>query len=218
MNENRFRIASFMTIALACLIGIITFNSTALIPVAFAGSAAPDAAVDTKSTLLPIGAHQSERLSGALPGLANVGRVAPGVYRGAQPEAAGYATLKKMGIRTVINLRNSMSEKAVVEGAGMRSIEVPMEMSRDGLRAKVDRVVTLMADPANQPVFVHCRHGKDRTGIVVAAYRMKIEGWPLADAEAEMETFGFNDIWINFKQFIRGYGRDLAIRDKEHSP
>lgn len=210
MNKNMFRTAGFVLFGIAYLIGVIICNSTALIPAAFGGSAATDAAVSTKSTFVPVGAHQTERISGALPGLANVGRVAPGVYRGAQPEAAGYATLKKMGIRTVINLRTSMSERAAVEAAGMQSFEVPMEMSRDGLRAKVDRAVALMADPANQPVFVHCRHGQDRTGIVIAAFRMKIQGWPLSDAEAEMQAFGFNNIWVNFKRFIRDYGKRLA--------
>lgn len=62
-----------------------------------------------------------------------------------------------------------------------------------------------MVDPANQPVFVHCRHGQDRTGIVVAAYRMKVDKWSLPDAETEMQAFGFNDIWVNFKKFIRQY-------------
>jgi tyrosine-protein phosphatase SIW14 len=157
----------------------------------------------------PDGAHGSTRIYGVLPGLSNVGQVAPGICRGAQPEAEGYATLKKMGIKTVINLRTSASEKKAVEAAGMRSIEMPMEMSTDHLATKVDRVVALMADPANQPVFVHCRHGQDRTGIVVAAYRMKVEGWRLADAEAEMQSFGFNDVWVNFKKFIRRYGEQL---------
>jgi protein tyrosine/serine phosphatase len=161
------------------------------------------------SSQLPAGAHLSEHLYGDLPGLSNVGRVNQGVYRGAQPEAEGYATLKKMGIRTVINLRSTESEKEKVEKAGMRSIEVPMEMTTDGLKEKVDRVVALMADPANQPLFVHCRQGRDRTGIVVAAFRMKVENWSLADAEAEMESYGFNDIWIHFKRFIRNYGQDL---------
>jgi tyrosine-protein phosphatase SIW14 len=74
----------------------------------------------------------------------------------------------------------------------------------------VDRVVALMADPANRPLFVHCRQGHDRTGIIVAAYRMKEEGWHLAAAEAEMEAFGFNKVWINFRRFIRGYGEQLS--------
>jgi len=210
MNEKGFRTTGFASAVIASLIGIFTCYAATPIPAAFAGSAAADATVSTKTTLLPVGAHQSERISGTLPGLANVGRVAPGVYRGAQPETAGYAMLKKMGIKSVINLRTSMSERAAVEAAGMQSFEVPMEMSRDGLRAKVDRAVALMADPANQPVFVHCRQGQDRTGIVVAAYRIKMEGWPLADAEAEMQAFGFNNIWVNFKQFIRAYGKHPA--------
>ena len=92
----------------------------------------------------------------------------------------------------------------------MRAIAIPIEMTRDGLKAKVDQVVALMADPANQPVYVHCRHGQDRTGIVVAAYRMKQQGWSLTDAETEMQAFGFNDVWVNFKKFIRGYGKELG--------
>lgn len=140
-----------------------------------------------------------------LPGLGNVGRVAPGIYRGEQPGTGGYATLKQLGIKTVIDLRTSESEKAQVEAVGMKAIAVPIEMSRKGLREKVDQVVALMADSANQPVYVHCRHGQDRTGIVVAAYRLSQQGWALKDAEVEMQAFGFNDVWVNFKSFIRNY-------------
>jgi protein tyrosine phosphatase (PTP) superfamily phosphohydrolase (DUF442 family) len=157
---------------------------------------------------LPATARSSEKLYN-LPGLANVGRVAPGVFRGAAPGRDGYATLKAMGIRTVIDMRTTASEQKEVEAAGMRAVAVPIVMTRDGLKEKVDHVVALMADPANQPVYIHCRHGQDRTGIVVAAYRMKQQGWSLADAEAEMQAFGFNDVWVNFKKFIRQYGAEL---------
>lgn len=174
----------------------------------FAG-AGPKSADTPAAATLPETARTSEHVYGNLPGLANAGRIAPGIFRGSQPAPEGYATLKKMGIRTVINLRTSMSEKSEVEAAGMRSIEVPLEMSTDHLKEKVDRLVALMADPANQPLFVHCRHGQDRTGIVVAAYRMKQQGWRLADAETEMQAFGFNDVWVNFKRFIRQYGGEL---------
>jgi len=162
----------------------------------------------TGNVTLPVTAHSSEKIYN-LPGLANVGRVAPGVFRGAAPGKEGFATLKAMGIRTVIDMRTTASEQKEVEAAGMRAIAVPIVMTRDGLREKVEHVVALMADPANQPVYVHCRHGQDRTGIVVAAYRMKQQGWSLADAEAEMQSFGFNDVWANFKKFIRQYGAEL---------
>jgi protein tyrosine/serine phosphatase len=163
---------------------------------------------DTAGATSPLRILASERLYG-LAGLPNAGRVTPGIYRGAQPEAAGYATLKALGVKTVINLRTSLNEQRAVEAAGMRYLEVPIEMSQEGLQAKTDRVVTLMADPANQPVFVHCRQGQDRTGIVVAAYRMRQQQWPLASAEAEMQDFGFNDLWVGFTRFIRDYGRRL---------
>ncbi len=161
-----------------------------------------------QTVTLPSSARSSEKIYN-LPGLANVGRVAPGVFRGAQPGKDGYATLKAMGIKTVIDMRTTESEKIQVEAAGMRAIAVPIEMTCNGLKEKVDRVVALMADPANQPVYIHCRHGQDRTGITVAAYRMKQQGWLLADAEAEMQAFGFNDMWVNFKKFIRQYGAQI---------
>ncbi|HQB39530.1 MAG TPA: tyrosine-protein phosphatase [Deltaproteobacteria bacterium] len=169
---------------------------------------APVCHAATGTAPLPLAARYSEHVYN-LPGLSNIGRIDPGIYRGALPDANGYATLKQLGIRTVIDMRTTGSEKAEVEGAGMRSIAVPIEMTRNGLQAKVDRVVALMSDPANQPVYVHCRHGQDRTGIVVAAYRMKQQGWSLIDAETEMQAFGFNDVWVNFKKFIRQYGKNL---------
>jgi protein tyrosine/serine phosphatase len=186
--------------SITCLLFLV-FTDSATISIALASATVPD-------ILLPDTSHSSERLY-SLPGLSNVGRVAPGVLRGAQPGKNGYATLKAMGVKTVIDMRTTANEQKQVEAAGMRAVAFPIVMTRDGLKEKVERVVTLMADPANQPVYVHCRHGQDRTGIVVAAYRMKQQGWSLADAEAEMQAFGFNDVWVNFKQFIRQYGAQL---------
>jgi protein tyrosine/serine phosphatase len=198
------------------LIGFRSIRAFITICVVFTGTAfltylaTASTAIQTPPPLtLSATAHSSERLYN-LPGLSNVGRVAPGVLRGAQPGKDGYATLKAMGVRTVIDMRTTANEQKQVEAAGMRAIAVPILMTRDGLKEKVDRVVALMADPANQPVYVHCRHGQDRTGIVVAAFRMKQQGWSLADSETEMQAFGFNDVWINFKKFIRQYGAQLG--------
>jgi protein tyrosine/serine phosphatase len=163
---------------------------------------------------LPAAARSSEHLYG-LTGLENVGRVTPDIYRGSQPAKSGYDTLKKMGIRTVINLRTSMSEKKDVESAGMRSIEIPLGTFNNGEREKVDRLVALLADPAIRPVFVHCRQGRDRTGIVVAAYRMKVQGWPLAAAEAEMDSFEFNDVWVNLRRFLHRYAAGLGRNGRD---
>jgi tyrosine-protein phosphatase SIW14 len=174
-----------------------------------------DARIGTSRELsLPAGARFSEHLLG-LRGLKNVGRIDSDVYRGAQPAQEGYTTLKEMGIRTVINLRTSESERNKVETAGMRSVEIPLSMLSNGDKDKVDKVVAVMVDPSNRPVFVHCRLGEDRTGIVVAAYRMKIQGWPLSLAEAEMDSFGFNKVWINLRKFLHRYATALVRAKQE---
>ena len=146
----------------------------------------------------------SERLFG-LPGLDSVGRVASGIYRGAQPEREGFATLKAMGIRTVINLRTRHGERKAVEAAGMRYVEIPMSFWKDVDPAVVRKALSVMTDPANQPVFVHCYRGTDRTGVVAAVYRMEVDGWSEAEAEAEMEAFGFHEIWSQLKEYVRRY-------------
>ena len=159
------------------------------------------------SVLLPRYIRVSERLFG-LPGLTNVGRVADGIFRGAQPKPEGYATLKAMGVRTVINLRTRHGEREAVEAAGMRSVEIPMNTMKNVDPAAVRKALSVMTDPANQPVFVHCHHGKDRTGLLAAVYRMEVEGWSEAEAEEEMEAFGFHEVWFQIKKFVRQYPED----------
>ena len=155
-------------------------------------------------TIVPGTERVSERLFG-LPGLTRVGRVAPGIFRGAQPTPEGYATLKAMGVRTVINLRTRHGERKAAEAAGMRYVEIPMSFWKDVDPAVVRIALSAMTDPANQPVFVHCSRGTDRTGVVMAVYRMEVDGWSEAEAEAEMEAFGFHEIWSQLKEFVRRY-------------
>jgi len=160
--------------------------------------------IGDNSAVPPRNFRVSERLFG-LPGLTNVGRVANGIFRGAQPEPEGYATLKTMGIRTVINLRTCHGERRAVEAAGMRYVEIPMSFWRDVDPAVVRKALSAMTDPANQPVFVHCSRGADRMGVVAAVYRMEVDGWSEAEAEAEMEAFGFHEIWSQLKEYVRRY-------------
>jgi protein tyrosine/serine phosphatase len=160
--------------------------------------------VGDNSVFLPGSVRVSERLFG-LPGLTNIGRVANGIFRGAQPKPEGYATLKAMGVRTVIHLRTRHGEKEAVEAAGMRYVEIPMNMWKNVDPAAVRKTLSVMTDPANQPVFVHCSRGADRTGVVAAVYRMEVDGWSEAEAEAEMEAFGFHEFWSQLKEFVRRY-------------
>lgn len=157
---------------------------------------------------LPEGAKVSERII-SLQGLSNVGKVSPVIFRGAQPLPEGYLTLKKIGVKTIINLRSKHSEKKDVESAGMKSIEVPMNVLKDVDIKTINSVIDMMINIDNQPVYVHSKLGQDRTGIVIAAYRMRVERWSLKEAEAEMQLFGFNDLWWELKESIRKYAKSL---------
>jgi protein-tyrosine phosphatase len=63
----------------------------------------------------------------------------------------------------------------------------------------------VMTDPAAQPVLVHCKHGSDRTGVVVAAYRIVVQGWSKEDAIRELRDggYGFHGIFFNIPEFLR---------------
>jgi tyrosine-protein phosphatase SIW14 len=67
--------------------------------------------------------------------------------------------------------------------------------------------------PEYQPVFVHCQAGKDRTGLVVAVYRILVDGWSVDDAISERKTFGATDFWEENKAYLRRLGSAEARRD-----
>ena len=77
----------------------------------------------------------------------------------------------------------------------------------------VVRAMKVILTPEYQPVFVHCQAGKDRTGLVVAVYRILVDGWSVDDAIAERKTFGATDFWEENKAYLRRLGSAEARRD-----
>lgn len=63
----------------------------------------------------------------------------------------------------------------------------------------------LLQDPDNYPVYVHCQHGSDRTGYLVAVYRIMEQGWPVDDAVREMRAFGYHPIWFQVVAYLRHF-------------
>jgi tyrosine-protein phosphatase SIW14 len=141
-------------------------------------------------------------------GVAYAAEVAPGLYRGGTPDQAGVAWLQQqLGVRTVINLRHyhGTTEGERVRAAGMRYERIELESSDAPEPQQIERFLALVADPAARPLYVHCLHGVDRTGVMMAVYRMEVEGWSNADAVAEMEHFGPHAIWRDLQRFVRAY-------------
>jgi protein tyrosine phosphatase (PTP) superfamily phosphohydrolase (DUF442 family) len=140
------------------------------------------------------------------PGLPNCFKVSDVLYRGAQPTREGFVNLRKMGIRTVVNLREQHSDRALIEGLGLRYESIPMG-AWSPRREDFLRFLAIVRDPARQPVFVHCQHGSDRTGTAVALYRVVVEGWDREEAIREMTAggYGFHWIYFNLKSFVREF-------------
>jgi tyrosine-protein phosphatase SIW14 len=131
-----------------------------------------------------------------LRGVHNFHQVNDHLYRGAQPSNPGFGELAKLGIKTIFDLRESgqrsASEKKTVEAAGMRYLSFPL----DGFGAPpadvIAKLLALFEDSTAGPVFVHCRRGADRTGTVVAVYRIVHDHWENAQALEEAKTFGMS--------------------------
>jgi protein tyrosine/serine phosphatase len=146
---------------------------------------------------------ESIRLFG-IPGLVNVGRVTEGIYRGADPDpVGGYKSLADLGIRTVLNLSHGRDSEHFKQ-YGIREIYTPMNFFRDVDESRIRELVGLLSNASLQPIYVHCAQGRDRTGMVVACYRIE-SGWSNKDAIDEMWSFGFHFVWSHFLEFVRGY-------------
>jgi protein tyrosine/serine phosphatase len=143
-------------------------------------------------------------------GLENVAQVAPGIYRGSAPSAEGLDSIKRLGIRTVVNLRHyhGASEEQGCRERGIDYVRIGLESSDAPNDADVRRFLRVVTDPARQPVYVHCWRGKDRTGVMVAAFRMAVQGWTRDQALEEMDAFGFYSGWRD----LRAYVEALAAR------
>ena len=165
----------------------------------------------------PIG-RAAERL--ARPGLENAARVAPGIYRGAQPTEEGLAALKALGVRTIVNLRHfhSEDEEKACARLGLAYVHFPMSAWDAPSDGDVRDFLAAVTDPALQPVFFHCQHGQDRTGTLCACYRMAVEGWSLPEALAEMDAFGFDPIWKDLRAYVEGFPpRAASLRTRSVS-
>ena len=130
-------------------------------------------------------------------GVENSYRVCEELYRSAQPERHGFTTLQKQGIRSVLNLREYHKDTRKARHTQLYLMAYPVASS-EMTAADVENCLALIAR-APKPVLVHCWHGSNRTGIVVAAYRIVYQNWSVADAEKELcdERYGFRPSWYS---------------------
>lgn len=152
--------------------------------------------------------------------------VNPQLYRGGLPAKSDLAAMKQMGFKTDVDL---MGEILVFDtflvwrehhwanetGIGFQQVEVPTGKLfwKMPSNAVADQFLKVVLNPANQPCYIHCLHGRDRTGAMAAVYRIAHDHYTNAQALAEMETFGFNpDQYPALAHFVESYQPDATAR------
>lgn len=125
----------------------------------------------------------------------NFGKVNETYYRGAQPDREGFAELKRLGVKTVVDLRKDVKRDAQgwAREAGLSYINIPLESSKPATEEEAAYFLKLVNDPANQPVYVHCKGGRHRTGALTAVYRITHDGWTADAAFKEMLDYDFDN-------------------------
>lgn len=137
--------------------------------------------------------------------LNNFHTVTPNLYRGAQPDLSGIVFLQSIGVRTILDINDDdlqeSSEAVWAASHGMTLIYIPLS----GFWAPSDFQVGLIQQVLNDkhlgPVYIHCEHGEDRTGLMVGIYRVESMGWGASEAHDEMLKDGFHTILIPLNSY-----------------
>ena len=157
----------------------------------------------------------------SVPGIDNFFQVNEHVYRGAQPTTAGFQSLAKMGVKTILNLREAderaSAERQIVTAAGMRYVNVPMTGLTPPTPAEISTIMALLEDDSSGPVFVHCKRGADRTGAVIAAYRIDHDHWDNNRALQEAVSLKMSMFQFPRKNFIRAFQPGLIEAKDENT-
>ena len=122
----------------------------------------------------------------------NFGQMDERFYRGGRPKQREFASLKALGIQTIIDLTdNTPEEKGYVEAQGMRYVNIAIPDKHDPSEAQVQEFLKVVNDPATGKFYVHCAGGRHRTGVMGAIYRFHNYHWNFDQAYAEMLDFDF---------------------------
>jgi protein tyrosine/serine phosphatase len=138
-----------------------------------------------------------------LQGVPNLHKINEDVYRSAQPTKEGFKEIKKLGVKTVINLSFFHSDRSLVKGAELNVINIYM-IPFTPQEEDIVTFLKVISDKKSAPFLIHCQHGADRTGLISAVYRIVFEGWTKDEAINEMTNGGYGcDFAFNLSAFIK---------------
>lgn len=136
----------------------------------------------------------------------NMSIVAPNLYRGGMPNEEALEQLQRSGIKTIVSLANEKKyvewERAATKRLGLKFVHIPLSAWKEPSQNDIEAFLTVVAKKDREPVFVHCVHGRDRTGTMVAIYRINNERWSADSAYEEMKARGFRTFFMSLKKSV----------------
>ncbi|SRR5579883_1004805 len=150
-------------------------------------------------------------------GVPNFHKVNDLVYRGGQPSRAGFHNLAALGVKTVIDLRQAgehsrADEESWVKAGGMRYVNIPLAGLSAPRDADVAKALAILNDSAAGPVFIHCRRGADRTGTIVACYRVWHDHWQNRQALEEARRLGMSRLEVAMQHYILRFNPETEVK------
>ena len=135
--------------------------------------------------------------------LTNLYKVDEGIFRCEQPDQKSFKELENLGIKSVLNLRNKHSDSLFLQDSPLNCFKVNME-AKDIADDEIILALKALKD-APKPIVVHCKHGADRTGVVIAMYRIVFQDWTKEKAIGELKYggFGFHEAFANIPVYIQ---------------
>lgn len=139
--------------------------------------------------------------------------IVPGVWRSSQPNKESILRMKQHGLKTIINLRRNQSvhvwEGNLAGNLGMQYYHFPMDAKEKQDEDKLKRILSIMNDPTNQPVLIHCYAGKDRTGLMSALYKLQFTAANVNDVHQEMLMYGYSENrFLNIIETVKSWRKD----------
>ncbi len=186
-------------------------RSTALVLLVATAITAPALVACTAST------DDTDQTDDALASpISNFKKVRPGLYRGGHPDQKGIDYLKKLGVKTIVDLEvgdfieatpwSISDELDRADAAGITVLRFPMSAfeaaESDRFDQQMDTILATLADASKKPIYVHCKHGQDRTGLVIGLERVAIEHWTPQKAHDEMVAIGFHTGFIGLEDYF----------------
>jgi protein tyrosine/serine phosphatase len=160
---------------------------------------------------------QEQKVAATIRPPSNFNMVRTGLFRGGHPDLGQMTFLKNLGIKTIVDLEvddlieatpdEIADEIANASKMGLTLIRAPMSAFEPAIANSFDKMIdSLMknfTDPGLSPIYVHCRHGQDRTGLVIGLERVIVENWKPEDAYSEMVSIGFHPMFLGLKDYFQ---------------